>query len=99
MNTDRIDEVARRIADSAMRTFVLLVPAGRRLSSAEIDAAVAAMKAASTPALDRLLADTRECPELTNIALITYSLDVAHAGLRAVGIAVDRSEPAPSINA
>lgn len=95
MINDRIDDLGRRIAESAMRTFVLLVPAGRALSSQEIAAAVAAMRAASEPALDRLLADVRECPELTHIALITYSLDVAHAGLRAVGIAARASKPAP----
>lgn len=92
MTNDRIEELGGRIAESAMRTFVLLVPADRRLSAQEIDSALAAMKAASEPALDRMLADARECPELTHIALITYSLDVAQAGLRAIGIGAGASE-------
>lgn len=92
MTNDRIDELAYRIGESAMRTFVLLVPADRRLSAQEIDAALAAMKVASQPALDRLLSDVRDCPELTHIALITYSLDVAQAGLRAIGIGAGASE-------
>lgn len=97
MTDDRIDALARQIAESAMRTFVMLVPANRRLTDDEIDAANEAMRAESDPALDRLKADVKAAPELAHIALITYSLDVAHAGLRAIGIAVDtpaKSAPA-----
>lgn len=79
-----IDALGQQIATAAMRTLIRICPETRQASSERLDAACAAMRAASPAVIDQLLANAKEAPWITSVAATDAALTIALAGAEAI---------------
>ncbi|WP_127476583.1 hypothetical protein [Sulfurivermis fontis] len=82
MNTNKIDALGQKLAETAMTLLVRLYPEVRQASNAQVDAAVAAMRAKSRSVIDELIDDAKEAPWVAHIAFQTAALTLAHEGIK-----------------
>ena len=83
-NPTAIDALGQQLATAAMRTLIRLCPEVRAASTAQLDAACAAMRAQTRDVVDQLFADAKAAPWLADAALATAALTLAHAGIEAL---------------
>ena len=84
MNAANIDALGQQLAIAALRTLIRLRPEVRTASTAQLDAACAAMRSQTADVIDQLLADAKAAPRLADAALATAALTLAHAGIEAL---------------
>ncbi|CAK0780089.1 HDOD domain-containing protein [Gammaproteobacteria bacterium] len=80
----KIDALGGKISDAALNTLIRLYPDVRKATSAQIDAAMAAMRAKNPEVLDRLFEDTKNAPWLAHIAIQTAALTLAHEAIKSL---------------
>lgn len=91
MSPTAIDQLGNQIAHRALvafATFVRQMPDAQGVTIAQIEAASAAMKAASPAAIDRLLNDAKNAPWVAEAAATVAVLTIAHAGIAAFNAAL-----------
>lgn len=82
MNANPIDTLGKRLGDAALTLLVRLYPDVRNATTAQLDAACAAMRAKAKPVADELLDDVRDAPGVAHLAFQTAALTLAHEGIR-----------------
>ncbi|CAK0751029.1 HDOD domain-containing protein [Gammaproteobacteria bacterium] len=80
----KIDILGTKIGEAALNTLIRLYPDVRKATSAQIDAAMIAMRAKTPEVLDRLFEDTEGAPWLAHIALQTAALTLAHEAIKSL---------------
>lgn len=80
--TQSLDALGHKLGEAALTLLVRLYPEVRQASSAQMDAACAAMRAQVGPVLDELLTDAREAPTVAHVAFQSAALSLAHAGIQ-----------------
>ncbi|MCC6296511.1 MAG: hypothetical protein IT469_07390 [Pseudomonadales bacterium] len=82
MHANPIDTLGNKLGDAALTLLVRLYPDVRNATSAQLDAACAAMRAQAKPVVDELLDDARDAPAVAHLAFQTAALTLAHKGIR-----------------
>ena len=82
MNASPIDTLGKKLGDAALTLLVRLYPDVRGATTAQLDAACAAMRAKAKPVVDELLDDARDAPGVAHLAFQTAALTLAHEGIR-----------------
>lgn len=82
MNANPIDTLGKKLGDAALTLLVRLYPDVRNATTAQLDAACAAMRAKAKPVVDELINDARDAPGVARIAFRTAALSLAHEGIR-----------------
>lgn len=80
--TQTLDTLGHKLGEAALTLLVRLYPEVRQASTAQLEAACAAMRAQVGPVLDELLTDAREAPTVAHVALQSAALSLAHAGIQ-----------------
>lgn len=79
--TQSIDTLGHKLGEAALTLLVRLYPEVRQATTAQMDAACAAMRAQARPVLDRLLDDARAAPWMAEAAFHAAALELAQAGI------------------
>jgi hypothetical protein len=82
MTADKLDTLGKKLADTALTLLVRLYPEVRQASTAELDAACAAMRERSRSVIDELIDDAKNAPGVAHIAFQTAALALAHEGIQ-----------------
>ena len=82
MQTNTIDTLGKRLAETALTLLVRLYPQVREASTKDLEAACAAMRYKAKPVVDELLDDAREAPWVSHFAFQSAALSLAHEGIR-----------------
>lgn len=82
MNANPIDTLGKKLGDAALTLLVRLYPDVRSATTAQLDAACAAMRAKAQSVVDELLDDARDAPGVAHLAFQTAALTLAHEGIR-----------------
>jgi hypothetical protein len=77
-----VDSLGSRLSEVALKTLVRLYPEAETASTAQLEAACAAMQAKSQEVLEGLLAEVKAAPHFVEVALTTAALSLAQEGLR-----------------
>ncbi len=87
MNThapQNLEALGHKLGEAALTLLVRLYPEVRQATTAQMDAACAAMRAQVGPVLDELLTDARKAPTVAHVAFQSAALSLAHAGIKAL---------------
>lgn len=80
--TQSLDTLGHKLGEAALTLLVRLYPEVRQASSAQMDAACAAMRAQSAQVIDWMLEDVRIAPWAAENAFRCAALSLAHAGIQ-----------------
>ena len=80
--TQNLDALGHKLGEAALTLLVRLYPEVRRATTAQMDAACAAMRAQSAQVIDWMLEDVRIAPWAAENAFRCAALDLAQAGIQ-----------------
>ncbi len=80
--TQNLDALGHKLGEAALTLLVRLYPEVRQASSAQMDAACAAMRDQSAQVIDWMLEDVRIAPWAAGNAFRCAALDLAQAGIQ-----------------
>ena len=80
--TQTLDTLGHKLGEAALTLLVRLYPEVRQATTAQMDAACAAMRAQSAQVIDWMLEDVRIAPWAAENAFRCAALDLAQAGIQ-----------------
>ena len=80
--TQSLDTLGHKLGEAALTLLVRLYPEVRQATTAQMDAACAALPAQSAQVIDWMLEDVRIAPWAAENAFRCAALDLAHAGIQ-----------------
>ena len=80
--TQSLDTLGHKLGEAALTLRVRLYPEVRQATTAQMDAACAAMRAQSAQVIDWMLEDARIAPWAAENAFRCAALDLAQAGIQ-----------------
>ena len=81
---DNIETLGKKIADDAIRLIAKLYPAARKATTAQLEAASAAMRRVSIAAMDEMMDDVKAAPHLYHVSYMSAVLTIATTGINAM---------------